>query len=350
MNETATEPTSSTSHPNVVEIKEGTIADNCSTTAASSVSTLSPHRDASGNRETEESLQDTIRDRAKKQEMKSSTRTAADPPPAEKNKADMFSALELTESKLEKVETIIEDEVQLRLQIRMLEIDAIAKKDAAEKALAAALGALNDITDALPSDMEEEEQPKPRLQLKLNESSVKGKVDAISAIISDAEKEAAVEATTASEPPAIVSPPAIVRQTKVPEETEEVPDDATPKASNEEIRPEGTKTAEPATRTTATNPRDVKLEIITSNLSAMTSMDEGFISPRSNSITSPRSVDDIKKSYSQTMEDTLEAMVIKIEECAETLRSPTASTQEQIAAAGLAAQYAKTVKAFQNAL
>jgi len=387
MNEIATEPTNS-SHPNVVEIKEGTITDNCSTTAASSVSTLSPLRDASDNLEIEESLQDTIRDQAKKQqEMKSSSRTATDPPPAENtttfddDKADFFSSLELTESRLEKVETIIENEVQLRLQIRLLEIDAIAKKDAAEKALAAALSALNQITDALPSDMEEE-QPQSQLPLKSNENSVQGKVDAISVIISTAEKEAVaeddddnndnpagkeeesdvqvqvqaevgaveteiVETRTTSELPVIVSPPAIVRQTEVPEETDKLPDDATPKASNEETCPEETPKKETIT---TTNPREFKLEVITSNLSAMTSIDEGIISPRSYSITSPRSVDDIKKSYSQTMEDTLEAMVIKIEECAETIRSPAASMEDQIAAAGLAAQYAKTVKAFQNAL
>lgn len=334
MNVTEIEAQTTTSHPNVVEFKErhgrraNSNIDHCSTTAASSITSLSPLRVDPVDKRDTEYLQ-TIRNQAKKQQMKSPT-AASDPPPAQN---DLFSSLELTESKLEKVETVIEEEVQLRMKVKLLEMEAIAKKMAAEKALAAAMNALHEITG--------EEQPEQEQPSKPNDNSINHKIDAISVIISAAEKEAAAEdddeatevreATTSV--PAIVTPPSIVRQTEVPEEMEEVPDDATSKVSNERSK----------LQERDENPYHVQLEVITSNLS------EELGSPR-NGFASPRSVDDIKKSHCKTMEDTIDTIVTKIEECAETIRSPNASMKDQIAAAELAAQYAKTVKAFQNAM
>lgn len=329
MNEILEAEAISSSHPNVVEIKQRTTnLDSCSTTAASSVSALSPFRDTAAKRQ--DYLQDTIRDQAKKQQTKM-TSVATDPP--QQLCHDKFASLELTESKVEKVEAIIDNEVKLRLKVKMLEIDAIEKKEAAEKALAAALEALNTITNALPNSGSEDDASDRQLPLKPDGNSIHGTIDA-------AETELA-EATTN-----IASPPAIVRQTEVPSnETEE--DDVTPKVSNNNEEP-------PKADDDDQTPYEINLEVVTSNISMLTGKDDGVLSPRSNSITSPitspRSTTATSPRYAKTMVDAIDTIVAKIEECSETIRSPTATTSEQIKAAQLAAQYAKTVKAFQKAM
>jgi len=202
---------------------------------------------------------------------------------------------------------MIEQEVQLRLQISELEIEATAKKQAADKAIQEATQALNEVhknnknSSSSSNQQQEQEQQEPENK---DKPSIHGAIDAIAKMIQTAEKEADTDAiaigaeggdgdgdggdetreeTTAAEEgrPGIDGPPLIVRQTDF------LPSDTEPESS-------------------------------------------------SNVVATP-------------MEDTLDTLMTKIEGCTLVLTNPDATMEEQVDAAHLARQYATAAKVLHSA-
>jgi len=224
--------------------------------------------------------------------------------------------------------TMIEQEVQLRLQISELEIEATAKKQAADKAIQEATQALNEVhknnKNSSSSNQQQEQEQEQQEPENKDKPSIHGAIDAIAKMIQTAEKEAdtdaiaigaeggdgdgdgddeAREETTAAEEgrPGIDGPPLIVRQTDF------LPSDTEPESSSNVV-------ATPSNTTTTTS-----------------------VHPNPN------------QDSDNPMEDTLDTLMTKIEGCTLVLTNPDATMEEQVDAAHLARQYAKAAKALHSA-
>ena len=214
----------------------------------------------------------------------------------------MVQDLKLTPSTLEQVETVIDQEVQLRLEVALLEADAIAKKHAADVALQNAMDALKEVTSNDEgdenADVDENESP---IQGGLKETaasvaasmSLNGTIEEIARLMKEAEEEA---------------------------EASPSPEDAAAEGREEEPQP-----------------------ALSGGPNVVTSSDLVVDSEAYDELGSP-------KSYGDTMEDTLDTIMFKIEECSAIISDPGATMQEQLDAAQLVSQYAKAAKAFQNAI
>jgi len=226
--------------------------------------------------------------------------------------------------------TMIEQEVQLRLQISELEIEATAKKQAADKAIQEATQALNEVhknnKNSSSSNQQQEQEQEQQEPESKDKPSIHGAIDAIAKMIQTAEKEADTNAiaigaeggdgdgdggdetreeTTAAEEgrPGIDGPPLIVRQT--------------------DFLPSDTATPEPESSSNV---------VATTSKTTTTS-----VHPNQN------------QNSDTTMEDTLDTLMTKIEGCTLVLTNPDATMEEQVDAAHLARQYATAAKALHSA-
>jgi len=226
--------------------------------------------------------------------------------------------------------TMIEQEVQLRLQISELEIEATAKKQAADKAIQEATQALNEVhknnkNSSSSSNQQQEQEQEQQEPENKDKPSIHGAIDAIAKMIQTAEKEADTDAiaigaeggdcdggdetreeTNAAEEgrPGIDGPPLIVRQT--------------------DFLPSDTATPEPESSS--------NVVATPSNTTTTTS-----VHPNPN------------QDSDNPMEDTLDTLMTKIEGCTLVLTNPDATMEEQVDAAHLARQYATAAKALHSA-
>jgi len=102
-------------------------------------------------------------------------------------KKEMLDELQLTDSKLEAVEVMIEKEVQIRIEIALLEADAAAKMKAAEEAIRRAKSFLNEANTMQEARSGGNNNNKS--EIKANTTAV----DAIAQMIAIAEKETVAE-------------------------------------------------------------------------------------------------------------------------------------------------------------
>lgn len=192
----------------------------------------------------------------------------------------------------EELSSEVDREIQLRREIALLEAEAIAKKQAADVALRNAMDALNEVAGG---DVEEEGGKENAAAT----VAINGTIDAVSKLMKEVEEEEAPPSSSSSS--------------------------STP-GGDEETSPEGREEE---------HYNDDDLLVATSDFGTV---DDGF------GLGSPRS------SHVNTMEDTLDTLMSKIQECTAIITDPDATMQEQLDAAQLVSQYAKTAKAFQNAI
>jgi hypothetical protein len=269
----------------------------------------------------------------------------------------------------ENVESMIEKEAQLRLQITNLEVEAAAKKQAAEKAIQEAMHALNEVNNINNSISQQQQE-----QSKDNTSkSINGTIDAIAQMIKIAEKEAATNNVAPGEGREVTGSPyehiidkelaaaaaAAVSSTNTNFNTTS----AAAAAAAEEGRPEIESPPLivrqtdflPSTTTNDNNnnnddsdpkpdPESNDLRVVTSNLSMESTIGYGYGYDYQQYNTNKNT------DRSDTMEGTLDTLMSKIEDCTAILTDPESTMEEQVEAAHLARQYAKAAKALHNAM
>lgn len=246
-------------------------------------------------------------------------------------KEEFYKDLELTKSKTtEQAEPMVDKEVKLRLEVALLEAEATTKKRAAEEALLQAMEALDEVKSGDEAELLENDDddatntnkdPPTKADLAHAEDlmSINGTINAVARIMREAGEQPIeveyVNVKEGREGPA--SPPAIVRRTDYHNNDDQDQDDG--------------------------------LKITTSILSG----DETYnfvASPNHNNnnyVSSPVSPPRSVRNHAETMEDTLDAIMFKIEECTAIISDPHASMEDQLSAAQLVSQYAKAAKAFQ---
>mmetsp|Transcript_22311 Transcript_22311/g.53063 ORF Transcript_22311/g.53063 Transcript_22311/m.53063 type:complete len:277 (-) Transcript_22311:249-1079(-) len=202
----------------------------------------------------------------------------------------VYQELQLTKSKAEKIDSMVDREVQLRLELALLEADATAKKLAADEALRNAMNALNAIESA--DDEGDTPDIKEEMATVAAARSINGTIDAVAKLMKEANADEPDE-TLAEGREGPTSPPTIVRRTEFEEEA------------------------------------DVHgLQVATSNLS----------NDAQQTIT-----------HEERMENTLDVIMFKIEECTAIISDPNSSVEDQMSAAKLVSQYARAATAFQTA-
>ena len=100
------------------------------------------------------------------------------------NKKDVFSNLQLSDSKPETFDSMTEEEAQLRLKIAQLEAEVEAKAKAADKALKDAMSALKEVKK--DHYHHQQQLPESTHMKNTNLNSITGTIDAISQILTEA--------------------------------------------------------------------------------------------------------------------------------------------------------------------
>lgn len=211
------------------------------------------------------------------------------------SRQEFYRELHLTKSKVEKVDTMIDREVRLRLEVALLEAEALEKQRAAQEALMRAMNALNEVRSGDEGDrpVDGGGAPGPVNNTKDERASaaaarsINGTIDEIARLMKETDDNDD-EGRDGGGGPA--SPPPIVRRTG--EECEAAAAAA--------------------------------LQIATSNLTA-------------------------DRNHEEMMDDTLDVIMFKIEECTAVISDPSSTVEDQMSAAKLVSQYAKAAKAFQEA-
>ena len=280
------------------------------------------------------------------------------------------------------VKAAIEREVQLRVQIAMLEKEAEAKKKAAEKAVRDATAALNEVKQEKSNSVDVPE-------VSGKEGSSEADIDAIAQVIRTAESMASEAGDDATDDPVATSPdpetsaaaPAVSttrtedrieesREDKVPSPPTIVrksEGDAFPNTQNATVKSKASAESDTTQHTSNMSKREEALQttlrVVTSNLSNLESSGDPTSPSHQETwealqaVTSNLSMEDPTEhmqgeedtdNKQATIEDTLAALLTKINECTQVLADRSASAEEKVEAAKLAATYAKTANALRK--
>ena len=289
-------------------------------------------------------------------------------------KKEILDELQLTDSKLETVEVMIEKEVQIRVELALLEADAAAKLKAAEEAIRNAKSVFNEanfmqeamsggnkkannsavyaiaqmIAIAENETIAENEPVEDKRADSVHEApstgenerkEISGDAPDSNVAIESTEQDDSevVEEDLATSPSDDKAVDDAVDADEIDNDVEDIDesDDATSKTSNSSKKLEENKEVS---------------EIPVDDESNDDNEEDIMISRTFSILTTASVSDDNKNDNSSVIEGTLRLLITKIDECRANLTDPNSSLEEQTDAAQMMTQFAKTAKALKKAV